>query len=83
MRYWDKCIMVEESEMHQKYILITFKKLFLGGLVSPLKSVLTRQEEDGISEIELKIEEKVTEEVKEPPSILYSSDLTRGLPVDF
>ncbi|XP_023496476.1 TRMT1-like protein isoform X3 [Equus przewalskii] len=47
------------------------------GLVSPLKSVLSRQEEDGISEIELKIEEKVTEEVKEPPSILYSSDLTR------
>ncbi|XP_022449074.1 TRMT1-like protein isoform X3 [Delphinapterus leucas] len=45
------------------------------GLVSPLKSVLTGQNEDGISEIELKIEEK--EVLKEPPSILDSSDLTR------
>ncbi|XP_033293875.1 TRMT1-like protein isoform X3 [Orcinus orca] len=44
------------------------------GLVSPLKSDLTGQDEDGISEIELKIEEKV---LKEPPSILDSSDLTR------
>jgi len=48
-----------------------------------LKSVLTRQDEDGISEIELKNEEKVSEVVKEPPSILDSSDLTRGLPIDF
>uniref|UniRef100_A0A8D1N0X1 tRNA (guanine(27)-N(2))-dimethyltransferase n=2 Tax=Sus scrofa TaxID=9823 RepID=A0A8D1N0X1_PIG len=45
------------------------------GLVSPLKSVLTRQDEDGISETELKIEEK--EVLKEPPSILDSSDLTK------
>nr|XP_030728910.1 TRMT1-like protein isoform X3 [Globicephala melas] len=45
------------------------------GLVSPLKSDLTGQDEDGISEIELKIEEK--EVLKEPPSILDSSDLTR------
>ncbi|TKC34903.1 hypothetical protein EI555_007599 [Monodon monoceros] len=42
--------------------------------ISPLKSVLTGQNEDGISEIELKIEEK--EVLKEPPSILDSSDLT-------
>lgn len=62
-------------------ILITFLKLFLDGLVSPLKSDLTGQDEDGISEIELKIEEK--EVLKEPPSILDSSDLTRGLPIDF
>ncbi|XP_066117437.1 TRMT1-like protein isoform X1 [Saccopteryx bilineata] len=47
------------------------------GLVSPLKSVLTRQDEDGVSEIELKIEEKVTEVVKKSPSILDSSDLIR------
>lgn len=50
----------------------------INGLVSPLKSVFTRQGEDGISEIELKNEEKA-EVVKEPPSILDSSDLTRGL----
>lgn len=46
-----------------------------------MKSVLTRQDEDGISETELKIEEK--EVLKEPPSILDSSDLTKGLPADF
>jgi hypothetical protein len=58
--------------------------LFLDGLVSPLKSTITRQDEDVVSEIELKTEEKVTEEVaKEPPNILDSSNLTRGLPVDF
>lgn len=59
------------------------KKLFLDGLVSPLKPVITRQDEDVQSEIELKTEEKVTEVVKDPPNILDSSDLTRGLPVDF
>ncbi|XP_020032660.2 TRMT1-like protein isoform X1 [Castor canadensis] len=48
------------------------------GLVSPLKSTITRQDEDVVSEIELKTEEKVTEEVaKEPPNILDSSNLTR------
>lgn len=61
----------------------TFLKLFLCGLVGPSKSVLSRQDEDGIFEIELKNEEKVSEVVKETPSILDSSDLTRGLPVDF
>lgn len=34
------------------------------------------QDEDGDSDLELKIEEKVTEVVKELPSILSSSDLT-------
>ncbi|KAM9612930.1 TRMT1-like protein isoform 1-T1 [Trichechus inunguis] len=48
------------------------------GLISPLKSVITMQDDDGISEIELKIEEKVTEEAtKEPPGILDSCDLAR------
>ncbi|XP_024832192.1 TRMT1-like protein isoform X2 [Bos taurus] len=46
------------------------------GLVSPLKSVSYRQDEDGISEVELKIEEE-KEVLKEPPSILESSDLIR------
>lgn len=49
-----------------------------------MKSVLTRQDEDGISEIELKNEEKVSGEVvKEPPSILDSSELIRDLHIDF
>lgn len=64
-------------------MLITFLKLFLDGLVSPLKSVITRRDEDGLSEVELKVEKVKEEVVKEPPSILHSSDLTRGLPVDF
>uniref|UniRef100_A0A8C2Y4P3 tRNA (guanine(27)-N(2))-dimethyltransferase n=1 Tax=Capra hircus TaxID=9925 RepID=A0A8C2Y4P3_CAPHI len=46
------------------------------GLVSPLKSVSYRQDEDGITEVELKIEEE-KEVLKEPPSILESSDLIR------
>ncbi|XP_048212730.1 TRMT1-like protein isoform X1 [Perognathus longimembris pacificus] len=48
------------------------------GLVSLLKSIITREDEDGVSEIELKTEETVTEEVlKEPPDILDSPNLTR------
>lgn len=47
------------------------------GLVSPLKSVVTRRDGDGLSEIELKIEKGKEEVEKEPPSILDSSDLTR------
>ncbi|XP_042085134.1 TRMT1-like protein isoform X2 [Ovis aries] len=46
------------------------------GLVSPLKSVSYRQDEDGITEVELKIEEE-KEVLKEPPSILESTDLIR------
>lgn len=42
-----------------------------------MKAVAARQDENGDSEIELKFEEKVTEEiVKEPSSILGLSDLT-------
>lgn len=71
LRNW-KCI---------RNVLITFKKLLLDGLVSPLKSVSYRQDEDGITEVELKIEEE-KEVLKEPPSILESTDLIRGLPID-
>lgn len=47
-----------------------------------MKLVLTRQDEDSISEIELKIEEK--EGLKESPSIFLNSFvLERDLPIDF
>lgn len=48
-----------------------------------MKSVLSRQDEDVITEIELKIEENVTEEIVKEPSILDSSDLIRGLLLTF
>lgn len=56
------------------------KNVFSRDLVSALKAVTAaRQDEDGASELEGKFEEKVTELVKEPSSILGLSDLTTGL----
>lgn len=54
--------------------------MFSVDVVSPLKLVIAaRQDEDGNSELELKIEGKVTEVLKEPSSLFGLSDLTTGL----